>query len=354
MKQNNSIKNIALLVAFALSTQVASAQLGGHLYTKEVIGANPTLMVGDMTIHREGELFLGCYTLSPGRINTLFQIGNYEGKPGAKVHLSVIDNKNDHTARGFLNIVGTAVGNTEIMLDLLENWNGERIDLVRAHDSGSNSEAFVMQNVVVNSRTAYLSTRTEGSDRVWFITEWIDEKTARCLPHLIVQIRNNTLTIDNNALNNGGFNFVYYKWFRNDVLVHEGGHGIGLGGVFNTGRTSLSPHDTYHAILTDQYGNHHYTCPYNPVVLVPIRKIIAYPNPTTVDQTLVVVDVETDDEELLANGVITAYNVLGHNFGQVRTNGHRTTSVRLPSVAGTYLLEFVSGSIREVIRVVVY
>jgi hypothetical protein len=67
-----------------------------------------------------------------------------------------------------------------------------------------------------------------------------------------------------------------------------------------------------------------------------------------------VVDVETDDEELLANGTITVYGVLGHNFGHVRTNGHRTTSIRLPSVAGTYLLEFVSGSVREVIRVVVY
>ena len=354
MKQDSSIKNITLLVAFALLTQVASAQLAGHLYTKKVIGVNPTLMVGDMTVHCEGELFLGCYYITPRQIKTLFQVGNYEGRPGAKVYLSIIDNSNDRTARGFFNIVGTAVGTTEVILGLFDGWNGERIDLVRAHNAGSDSLAFVMQDVVANDKIAYLNTRVEGSDRVWFIAERVDLNVVTCLPHLIIQVRNNTLTIDNNPLHNGGFNFVYYKWFRNDELVHEGRHGAGLGGVLNTGRTNLSPHDTYHAILTDQHGNHHNTCPYNPVALVPVLRIIVYPNPTTVDRTLVMVDVETDDGELLANGVITVFNVLGYNFGQVRTNGHRVTPIRLPSVSGTYFLEFVSGSVREVIRVVVY
>jgi len=216
-----------------------------------------------------------------------------------------------------------------------------------------------MQDAIINDRLAYLDTRVEGNDRIWFVAEWINVEELECLPHLIVQKRNNILTIDNNAETNGGFNFVYYKWFRIDEfghedLVHEGAHGTGLGGVFNVGRGTLSPYHTYYALLIDQNGEEHRTCPYNPTIFIPVREITAYPNPTTTDRSLVVVDVETDDEELLANGVITVYNVLGYNFGQVRTNGHRITPVRLPEVAGTYLLEFISGNVREVIRVIVY
>jgi hypothetical protein len=115
----------------------------------------------------------------------------------------------------------------------------------------------------------------------------------------------------------------------------------------------LSPFDTYHAILTDQYGNTHHTCPYNPTIFVPNTTIIAYPNPAPADQSLVVVDVETDDEELLLNGTIIVYNILGVRIAQTRTNGHRLTPIQLPPAPGTYLFHFISGDVQEVIRVVV-
>jgi len=353
MKRNKHIKNIVLSIslAFVCLSQTAWTQPPAKLFLSDQtsIGESTTLIHGNMTIGSIGELFFGCSEIVQGRNNTLYKIGNYEGEAGAKIHLSVIDNTNS----GFFGIIGTATGRTEIVLDMFDNWDGTPIVLVRAHNTGSNSAAFTMRDVVSNGRIAYLETDTDGSDRIWYIAEWIDFEEDECLP-LIVQKRNNTLTINNNAATNGGFNFIYYKWYRNDVLVHQGAHGVGLGGIFNVGRNSLSPFDTYHVVLIDQDGREHHTCPYNPTIFLPNTTIIAYPNPVQADESLTVVDVQTDDEELLENGVIIVYNIQGNRIGQTRTNGHRLTPIQLPHVPGVYLLHFVSGTFHEVIRIVVY
>jgi hypothetical protein len=355
MKRNKHIKNIVLSSGLALLisvSQLISAQsLLSYLSEKATIGENPTLLTGNLTIGSSGQLFFGSHQPLLQQTNRLFNRGNYEGKIGARIYLSVVDNSNSHGSRGFLDIVGTATGSTEIVLDMFDGWDGSRIDLARAHNVGSNITAFTMQEAVYNHRVAYIDSRVEGNDRIWFLAEQQDD----CLP-LIVQKRNNTLVVDNS----GGYNFVYYTWFRtdqfgNEVLIHQGAHGVGLGGVFNVGRGSLNPLDTYHAIVTDQHGNQHRTCPHNPAIFIPNTRIIGYPNPTTVDRSLVMIDVETNDEELLANGVIIVYNILGHRIGgETRTNGHRITPIQLPPVAGTYIFHFISGTVQEVIRIVVH
>jgi hypothetical protein len=348
------IKTVRLLVGLALLlnwNRVAMAQSQpGYLHGKAAIGDDITLIVGDYVIFGTGELFLGCHETSLQKKNTLFKVGNFNGKTGAKIHLSIIDNSNNHGSRGFFNVVGTAIGSTEIVPDMFLNWNGSPIDLIRAHNAGSDNTAFTMQEGVYNGRTAQLRTRVEGNDRIWFIAE--KESEGDCLP-LIFQKKNHTLAVDNNAMSNGGYNFDLYKWFKNNELIHEGASGQGLGGIYNTGGTNLNPSDTYHALVTDQNGKEHRLCNYNPMVFVQTTRIIAYPNPTATYQSLVVVDVETNDEELLANGVIMVFNMLGQSFGQKRTNGHRITPIQLPAIAGMYILRFVSGEFEKTIRVVV-
>ncbi|MDR0872914.1 MAG: T9SS type A sorting domain-containing protein [Prevotellaceae bacterium] len=174
-----------------------------------------------------------------------------------------------------------------------------------------------------------------------------------CRP-LIIQKKNHTLIVDNNRSNNGGYNFVYYEWYRNNELIHKGAYGNkDLGGMYNTGGSNLNTADVYYAILTDETGKKHRTCTYNPVNYISNTRIVAYPNPTTTASSLVVVDVETNDEELLANGVITAYNSAGQYLGQYRTEGHRVTPVQLPSVAAVYILKFTSGEYEKEIKIIV-
>ena len=340
------------LVLIVGLNQFSLAQvMSGYLSGRATIGENPTVIVGNLIIGSSGELFLGSNEPRLQKTHRFFHIGDYVGRPGARVHLSVVDNSNNHGSRGFFDIVGTATGRTEIILDMFNGWNGSNIDVARAHDANSDEDAFIMQEFYYNGRLAQLRSRIEGNDRIWFIAE--QPPITECLP-IILQKQNNTLVVDNNPTSNGGYTFSYYKWYRNDVLVHEGGWGSGLGGVYNVGRgQTLNTFDTYHVIVIDQDGEEHFSCPYNPTIFNPEPRIIAYPNPTTIDQSLVVVDVETDDEELLKNGVITVYQILGRTFGDVRTNGHRITPIQLPAVVGTYLLRFVSGDYQTTLRVII-
>jgi len=350
MKRNKHIKHVLLFAGLIAVTLIQMAWqpqgLGVFLSDRITIGASPTLYHGDLAIGRTGKLFLGCKQMYGGRNMTFYQIGNFHGERGAEIHLSVLGGNNC----GFLNIVGVATGSTEIVLEMQCTWDGFRVDLVRAHNADSHIDAFTMPDIFHDNRHGYLSSRVEGNDRIWFLAERQDD----CLP-LIVQKRNNTLVIDNS----GGYNFVYYTWFRIDEFgfetqIHQGAHGVGSGGIFNVGRNSLNPLHTYHAIVIDEHGNQFRTCPYTPVIFTPETRIIAYPNPTTTSQSTVVIDVETNDEELLMNGLITVFNISGQQVGQIRTNGHRITPFQLPQVAGTYVFYFTSGETRETIRVVVH
>jgi len=349
------MKHFGLLLSLVLTMglpQFSSAHVvSGYLSGQATIGENPTLFSGNLIIGSSGELFLGSDDTRLQKTYRIFHIGDYVGEAGARVHLSVTNNSNTHGSRGFLDIVGTATGRTEIVLDMFHGWDGSPIDVARAHLKDSDENAFFMEECYYNGRRAQLRSRIESNDRVWFIAE-LPPITA-CLP-IILQKQNNTLVVDNNPTSNGGYTFSYYKWYRNDVLVHEGGWGSGLGGVYNVGRgQTLNTFDTYHVIVIDQDGEEHFSCPYNPTIFNPEPRIIAYPNPTTIDQSLVVVDVETDDEELLKNGVITVYQILGRTFGETRTNGHRITPIQLPAVVGTYLLRFVSGDYQTTLRVII-
>jgi hypothetical protein len=345
-------KILVCLIFLKGLNQTALAQIiPGHLFGQVTIGENPTLLTGNMVIAGTGELFLGSSQPRLKQTLTLYHIGNYMGETGARIYHSITDNSNNYGSRGFFDVVGTAVGTTEIILDMFDSWDGSRIDLARAYNENSDIDAFVMQEGIYNGHSAQLKSRVEGGDRVWFIEAQPDED---CLS-IILQKKNKTLAVDNNAKSNGGHNFSYYKWFKNDKLIHEGTYGTGLGGIYNTGKnTDLSPYDTYYVLLIDQYGKEHRTCPYNPTVFRYDAKITAYPNPATTSQSLVAVDVETDDEELLANGTITAYDIVGHRIGQdLRTNGHRITPVQLPAVSGVYVVRFVSGDFQTSVKVIV-
>jgi hypothetical protein len=357
MNRNYNIKNIVLLVGFVmfvnLNQAISQQSEAFYVFGKKTIGASPTLFVGNITLGNSGELFLGDHHTPLSKTNRFFKIGNYKGISGAKLHISVADNNNHETYKLF-DIVGTASGSTEIVLDMHNDWDGSRINLVRAHNTGSDTTAFTMEDEIYNGRNAYLATEIVGNDRIWYLAERMEVEEGECLP-VILQKRNTTLVIDNNALNNGGYDFAYYQWYRNDELVHEGAHGIGMGGIYNIGdrNITLNPNDTYHAILIDRYGKEHHTCPYNPTIFIPKTEIIGYPNPATTSQPLIAVEVKTNDEDLLIDGVIIVYTLLGQQIKQVRTNGHRITPIQLPATQGTYICRFISGNVMETMRIIV-
>lgn len=217
---------------------------------------------------------------------------------------------------------------------------------------GENKSVLSIQAININPNVSYYVS-VSGGCGANLVSINSDIVYAEICRPVILQKKNHTLVVDNNSNSNGGYNFVYYEWYKNDELIHKGAYGADLGGIYNTGGSNLNPSDTYYAIATDQNGRKHRTCNYNPVIYTYGTHVKAYPNPTTTASPVIVVDVETDNEELLENGVIITYNTAGQYLGQVRTAGHRITAVELPPVTGVYILKFVSDDFEKEIKIIV-
>jgi hypothetical protein len=258
MKKSLYIKNfslrhvICLLILHLMFSLPVVAQISSeNLYGSLVIGANPTFMYGDLTIMPTGELYLGSHAPRGLQTNTLIMYGNYVGESGSRLYTSVIDNSNQSGTRGFLDINGTAnkVGNegTSIELDMHSNWNGACIDLVRAHEYGSDVNTFRMNEANYSGHTAYLKVRHNGNDLIWYIAEKIiiaqqtfEQSLCKNDPvgfePLIVQTSSNNFT---------------YQWYRCNA---DGSNPVNLGSA-NGAQTAV-----YTPPVNMQTGTYYYYC----------------------------------------------------------------------------------------------
>ena len=190
-----------------------------------------------------------------------------------------------------------------------------------------------------------------------------DRVTVGSCLELIVQKRNHTLVVNNNPKavangGNGGYNFVYYTWYKNAhefLKEEEGGLVPGdfkRGGYYYTGGNNLRPQDGYYAVLIDKDGNRYQTCEFHPVININ-SNVTAYPIPLTSSANYVVtVDAELSDEAVLADATIDLYNAAGAFLGRTNATG-RFTQVTLPSISGVYVLSFKSSEINKEIKVIV-
>lgn len=336
----------AILCQGELTVDLASLVTNVNItdYSIEVYNANNVLLAGTI-VTASNQLYYvkvvanGCSSDSKG---IMVVVGNDNVQILQQPTIQVY---NPDDLDGFVNFYVVAEGASSYQWYKIEN--GVSTALV-----GETNPLLSIPVTDINPNISYYVVVTGGcGSNVINITSDIVYAEV-CLP-IIIQKKNHTLVVDNNSHNNGGYTFVYYEWYKNNQLIHQGAHGSDLGGMYNTGGSNLNPSDSYYVIVTDQYGKKHRSCTYNPIIYISGTRIIAYPNPVNVTSSLIVVDVETDDEELLANGVITSYNVLGQYLGQVRTNGHRITPVQLPLVAGVYVLRFTSGDFSQDIKIII-
>jgi uncharacterized repeat protein (TIGR02543 family) len=149
----------------------------------------------------------------------------------------------------------------------------------------------------------------------------------------------NTMTVINNPLNNGGFHFNTYQW-------HESPSGLLVGDrqFYSAGQSGrpLNPGKEYYVVLTaDEFEGELATCPGKPVLKRQPMTII-YPNPVRVNATLTV---EIDDE--LLNTGIEIYSVSGALLKREKAID-RINTFNLPYPAGIYLVK-VNGQTTTII-----
>jgi len=112
---------------------------------------------------------------------------------------------------------------------------------------------------------------------------------------------NNTITVNNNPLHNGGFRFTSYKWFCNDKQFSENQS-------WSASKEWWSPSDLFHVELTATgYSGILRTCKSR--ISLKDMELQFYPNPISIWQTLYI---KGDlDDDCLKDAVIAIYDMLG-------------------------------------------
>ncbi|SFO02238.1 Por secretion system C-terminal sorting domain-containing protein [Paenimyroides ummariense] len=164
---------------------------------------------------------------------------------------------------------------------------------------------------------------------------------------IVVQKFNNTLLINNNPQTNGGYRFVKYEWYRNDVL-------IGTEQVYSAGNSKqdiLDENALYRAVLTTENGDVIHTCA-SEITRTNNFKINVYPNPVRVNEQLQVV---FDYPSAAFKGASASlYTTSGKLLQSVKLN-EKVSSVQLPAglSEGIYMLVLQIEGRQETVKVVV-
>ena len=140
---------------------------------------------------------------------------------------------------------------------------------------------------------------------------------------------NNTLSVINNPANNGGFNFVEYRWFQVGNTVPISSDQWWSAGAKGEELDTL--HEFFVEVVTND-GTMMRTCP----SYITLRKMAvkAYPSPVSTGQT---VYLEADvDEELMKGAVIEVYDIAGNRVDYLMVQG-RLTPININYTTGIYI-----------------
>jgi hypothetical protein len=294
-------------------------------------GSNTVKIHCNINLKETAELYL--------QMNTLQVTGNITGESGSKIYLSI--NSGIH---GFLDISHAAAGEIEIIPDIFSAWDGSRIDIAQAQHNGSAFDAFKMEDIETGDYSVQLKYENKNDMLIWYI-----EKTP-CLP-VIVQLSNHTLLVNNNISTNGGYRFVYYRWYKNGQLLKESSH-ANSGGSYYTGGADLDEHAEYTVKATDSEGKYHLSCPYRFVRLELPVSVIVYPNPVP-RNVQAHVKIETGDISLLKDAFIEVYNIMGQYVGKKNINGQTPVPLNFPAKTGIYILRFRAKDYEKNIKIIV-
>ena len=154
---------------------------------------------------------------------------------------------------------------------------------------------------------------------------------------IFIQRWNDVLAINNNFLTNGGYNFVEYEWYKDNVLQScDKGYYYEKGGLSKTAK--------YTVMLTTQQGERFASCPAEISDVKPTMAV--YPNPVLRGQT---VRVET---EIATNAVMQLFDVAG-NIITKKILQNPLSEIIAPDVAGTYILKITKNGESQSIKIVV-
>ncbi|MGM0530198.1 MAG: TIM-barrel domain-containing protein [Bacteroidota bacterium] len=163
--------------------------------------------------------------------------------------------------------------------------------------------------------------------------------------NLVTQKWNNTLTVNNNPEENGGYKFVDFEWYEDDKMIgNKQSYSAG-----NSSTDHLNENAAYSVKLTDENGNKYHTCP-TQVTLEELSQNMIYPNIVQVGETI---HVETffNNSQATEKNKLDVRNMNGSIVYSQKFTGSKTSfKIGTP---GFYFVQLYSGSNVRVAKLIV-
>ena len=150
-----------------INSSIVDTDVSGFYAKNWEIAFGSTLNIQQTATLQDQETFVNAGILSLGTSQVTLS-GNYTSETNALLKIDVTSN----TEKGYLDINGSAkksTGSTSIDLNLSSSWNGERINLVEAAETGSDADAFTMNEFIVGGKTAVLANEVKNGKRIWYV-----------------------------------------------------------------------------------------------------------------------------------------------------------------------------------------
>ncbi|MFV0536392.1 MAG: TIM-barrel domain-containing protein, partial [Dysgonomonas sp.] len=153
---------------------------------------------------------------------------------------------------------------------------------------------------------------------------------------LVTQMWNNTLTVNNNPENNGGYKFVSFEWYENGQVIGENKQ------YYSAGKLStdlLNKDAVYMVKLKDDKGFEYQTCPAK-LTFETLNQISVYPNPVKVGET-VTIETGTYTTKSTNGAKLNVYSLNGNIVYTKNVTGN-STSFEITD-PGIYLIRLTSN-----------
>lgn len=154
---------------------------------------------------------------------------------------------------------------------------------------------------------------------------------------LVTQMWNNTLTVNNNPLKNGGYKFVDFQWYENDKVIGSNRQ------YYSAGKSAtdlLNANAVYMVKLKDDKGNGYETCPTH-LTLETLNRFLPYPNPARAGETVSFDTPVSTSQQLVNNVSLKVSDLNGNVVHSQKVNGDKASfEINAP---GMYLIQLISN-----------
>ncbi len=194
-------------------------------------------------------------------------------------------------------------------------------------------------------RTTFTITSQDGTNTQNYTIE-INKRFL--FEEIVVQKFNNTLLVNNNPSTNGGYRFVGYRWYKNDLMV-------GNGQYFSEGdelTDQLDPLASYRVEMILENGDVLSTCAFN-IELEATGKIQLAPNPVQANSTATLyADFDADE---LKDMKISIFSLQGTLIETFYTSSAKS-AIQMPAgiQAGVYVLVCKTNKQTQTVQFIVH